>query len=603
MKRIKILKVYFILWLFVFFTISAYWSDFLLFFNAAVAFNAAVLALMAVGGLFLLNAGVSLVMLAGTFGALAYKRSGYEFYLRAIEKIMPANIANMFYSRKTQEKMMFTSEESRDVVMWLEDKFGSQRSYINFFISTPLLIGLFGTFSGLLKSIDEMGRIVISLSGEVVLKDVIESFSGPLAGMAVGFGSSLFAVGVAVILGIKGYILYRYQDIMIEGVEEWLKGRIVEVTDIGGADAQNDLPGRKESFLDLFLAEMGKLTKEIGKAAESNQALPVMSNALVSLTQQAIEQKESLGRVELILERGIAAQENGYSSLLGAFETIRNDLVANAQALDESRRQTLAKFDVIIDMGKANERSREEFRGESQAHWRALLEEMRSQALTLEQQRDGLERLHEEFVAIGENSGTNHTALIDLLGASREEGETQARTLLETLQLLHQENRAHRESLLGSISTLLGGLSELSGEQKELLVAARGSLSTLEQNSATLQELIARLHQEKSEQLTTLSTNLSTLLEEKIQTSNQVVEQGFAENGERIRRLDETLERTHQEDIEQAQALQALITEEGQKQIEQLTLLRTAQAKSKKDRSGGKQKGFLDSLGGLFRSK
>lgn len=300
MKRIKIIKVYFILWLFIGFTIWAYWAEFTAFFAAAASFNVAVLAIMAIGGLFLMNAAINLVLLGGTFGALAYKRSGYEFYLRAIDKIMPANIAHMFYSRKSQEKMLFTQEESREVISWLEDSFASQRGYVTFFINTPLLIGLFGTFTGLLKSIDEMGRIVISLTGDVVLNEVIESFAGPLSGMAIGFGSSLFAVGIAVILGIKGYILFKYQDIMIEGVEEWLKGRIIDVSVSG--EANSDLPDRKESFLDLFLGEMGKLTKEIGKVTEVNQTFALMSDSLVSLNTQAILQKEQTDALISVLK-------------------------------------------------------------------------------------------------------------------------------------------------------------------------------------------------------------------------------------------------------------------------------------------------------------
>jgi biopolymer transport protein ExbB/TolQ len=100
---------------------------------------------------------------------------------------MPPHIAAMFASRKNAKQLLFSSEEAKDVIEWLEDRFYNQKSYINFFISTALMIGLLGTFAGLLVSIDDMGTIILSLSGDIDLAKVISDFAGPRGGMAVGF--------------------------------------------------------------------------------------------------------------------------------------------------------------------------------------------------------------------------------------------------------------------------------------------------------------------------------------------------------------------------------------------------------------------------------
>ena len=323
-----------IVWLFLIFTVGSYWEEFMTFLSAALAFNIAVLAIMAIGVMFLVNAGIRLVLLGGTFGALAYKRSGYEFYLGVIDKIMPANIAHMFYSRKSQEKMLFTNDESREVIAWLEDSFASQRGYVNFFINTPLLIGLFGTFTGLLQSIDEMGKIVISLTGDINLNDVVESFAGPLSGMAIGFGSSLFAVGVAVILGIKGYVLFKYQDIMIEGIEEWLKERIVNVS-LDSEEGAEGLPEQRESFLDLFIGEMGKLTTEIGKVTAVNQTFASMSGSLASLNTQAAEQKEQLDKLILVTQETRDSSSNNNSTIIELLSSLSDHLKTQKELIGE----------------------------------------------------------------------------------------------------------------------------------------------------------------------------------------------------------------------------------------------------------------------------
>ena len=222
MKRIKIMKVYFIFWLFLYFIVYSNYDAFVIFFFATLTFNLAVLSMLVMGTIFIFNAAIKLVVLGGTFGALAYKQSNYEFYLKGIEKIMPPHIAHMFSSRKSAKQLLFTQDEAKDVVEWLDERFYNQRGYINFFVSTALMIGLLGTFTGLLKAIDDMGKIILTLGGDIDIAVVIQGFSGPLSGMAIGFGSSLFGVAVSVILGVKAYILARNQESFIEGVESWL---------------------------------------------------------------------------------------------------------------------------------------------------------------------------------------------------------------------------------------------------------------------------------------------------------------------------------------------------------------------------------------------
>ncbi|MBV5322002.1 MAG: hypothetical protein JZU62_09950 [Sulfuricurvum sp.] len=262
---------------------------------ATVIFSSAILGFLAVGTLYQFVSGFDIMMLGGTFGALAYKKTGYEFYIRNIESILPANIAYMLEARKNQQKMLFTQDESRDIIEWLEGKFSKQKSYINFFINTSMLIGLLGTFVGLVESIDKMGQIILSLNGDVDIKDIMQQFSGPLSGMAIGFGASLFGVVSAVILGLNGYILFRYQDTLISGIEEWLKDRIIDVAPQEGTStgisSSSDLTGHRKSFLDIFLEQMSDLTVEMGKISKSNERFDQIASTFTMIQTSVQEQK------------------------------------------------------------------------------------------------------------------------------------------------------------------------------------------------------------------------------------------------------------------------------------------------------------------------
>ena len=301
MKRLKIMKSYVVLWLFIYFLIYSSIDYILVFFMATLTFNLAVLTVLVIGIIMVVKAAINLVMLAGTFGTLAYKKDNLNFYLKDIDRIMPANIAYMFHSRAEKGMLLFTTEESRDVIDWIEEKFSHQNRYTNYFTGTVLMIGLLGTFSGLLIAIDDMGRIILSLSGNINLAKVISDFSGPLGGMAVGFGSSLFGVIAAIILGLKGYILNKNQEVFVEGVEDWLKGRII---DSGGSGTSilaaegSELPEHKASFMDVFIENLSDLTQEMSKLSQSNEQ--ITSLTLASVKQTRADHENSIGIFEEI---------------------------------------------------------------------------------------------------------------------------------------------------------------------------------------------------------------------------------------------------------------------------------------------------------------
>ncbi len=348
MKRIKVHKAYFITWLFILYVLYANSELLGTFFMATVVFSTAIVGFLAVGTLYQFVSGFDIMMLGGTFGALAYKRTGYEFYIRSINSILPANIAHMLETRKNQQEMLFTEEESRNIIEWLENKFNKQKSYINFFINTSMLIGLLGTFVGLVESIDKMGQIILSLNGDVDIKAIMQQFAAPLSGMAIGFGASLFGVVTAVILGLNGYILFRYQDTLISGIEEWLKDRIIDMAPVsgGGNDigSSSDLVGHRKTFMDVFLEQMSVLTQEMHGFSKANENFTRMSHSLSSIEAAMLEQKNFFKAILEIQEKNIDQTASFSSSVIEFQNSIGKTLEENKITLEGSnvRLETLS---------------------------------------------------------------------------------------------------------------------------------------------------------------------------------------------------------------------------------------------------------------------
>lgn len=264
--------------MFLFFLVYANFDTAYTFFMATITFNVAIVTVLGIGLIIILSAAFQLTMLTGTFAILRYKKGEQlEFYLRGIDKVFPQNVANMFQNRARKKVLFFTKQEIDDVFEWLEDKFSNTKTYITFFTGTVLMIGLFGTFTGLLKAIDEMGAIILGLSGDINLAEVIAGFAQPLGGMAIGFASSLFGVAAAIILSIMGYILNRNEAIFLEDVQDWMKGQIVEGHAFSQDESSSNSVGISNNMsggmMDLFVDNISALSEQMDKYNKSNEAM------------------------------------------------------------------------------------------------------------------------------------------------------------------------------------------------------------------------------------------------------------------------------------------------------------------------------------------
>jgi len=309
MRRIKILKIYFIFILFLLFLVFSNIKLITGFFMATLTFNVAILTIFSIGLLILYQAAIKLTMLSGTFGILAYKKGkSLEFYLHGITGVFPATIAHMFNKRAQKGVLYFTQDEAKNVSEWLNEQFFNQKGYTNFFVGTSLMLGLFGTFTGLLVAIDQMGAIILSFGGDDIdIGEVMTKFSGPLGGMSIGFASSLFGVASAVILNVMQYILTRNQAGFLQDVEDWMKGKIIDSqtsetleearAELGilASNMQTGSGGGQnmQGFLDVFIDTMGDFTEKLDKSYQSSENVYNMISEHFANTNR-INEKESV---------------------------------------------------------------------------------------------------------------------------------------------------------------------------------------------------------------------------------------------------------------------------------------------------------------------
>ncbi len=346
MKRIKIFKAYFVLWTFIYFIAYSNKETFIEYFTSTLTFNIVIFTILGIGTFMLLKASKDISMIAGTFGVLMYKKKNLSFYLKGLEKVLPSTIAYKIQNRVKKNRLLFTQQEAEDLLGWMDEKFSNQNKYNNFFIGTVLMIGLLGTFAGLLGAIGSMSSIVASLAGENIdIGKIMAGFSGPLSSMAVGFGSSLFGVIAAIIMSIKGYILNKSQASLIESIENWLSSKIVDsIDDKTALTPTNDLEDHQKSFIDIFIESIDTLSNKINHLTTSNEELKKeLLTSLLVMNKNQNEKFENVAVSNNTLIKGfnkLIDIEQNQSNILNS----TNNTIINQQNLIKEL-QTSSKID------------------------------------------------------------------------------------------------------------------------------------------------------------------------------------------------------------------------------------------------------------------
>ncbi|MBE0496059.1 MAG: hypothetical protein IBX45_06585 [Campylobacterales bacterium] len=334
MRRLKILKIYTVFWLFIFFILYSNYASVYTFFMSTVTFNIAVLSSLGIGLLVIFKSAIDLVMLTGTFAVMRYKTgSALTFYLRGLDRLFPENVAHMFSKRAAYDRIYFTHLEVTDVKEWLEGKFVNQKNYITFFVSMCLMIGLLGTFTGLLIALTEMGSIVLSLKGDVNIGEVMKRLNDPISGMSVGFGSSLFGVASAIILSVKGYILDKNQAVFIEDVQDWMNSLVVEsVVSSEGGTLSGGTP--ISGIMDIFVEKISEFSTNIEKSSKSNETiLTLLAQSIDGDSKMAKDQMSALENISNGLKELNINQYQGNTSLTDSLQDLSTAMVASNKNL------------------------------------------------------------------------------------------------------------------------------------------------------------------------------------------------------------------------------------------------------------------------------
>jgi hypothetical protein len=145
-------------------------------------------------------------------------------------------------------------------------------------MNTLILLGLLGTFWGLLQTVSGIGSVIGGLNVgdgdlELVFDKFKEGLQTPLVGMGVSFSASLFGLASSLILGFYDLVTGRVQTQFCEGLEDWISTPQEPVANETTAVAMSAPPLRyQDAYIQNLSDQLERLQKIFRQQEQSRES-------------------------------------------------------------------------------------------------------------------------------------------------------------------------------------------------------------------------------------------------------------------------------------------------------------------------------------------
>ncbi len=141
------------------------------------------------------------------------------------------NFQNLLDNLQNTGSLNVTDNDARMIKSKVGARMGRGRGKVTFLGGLLVMLGLLGTFLGLLATIDSVGLAMagmadISADSEGGMSGFISDLAAPLQGMGLAFSSSLFGLSGSLLVGTIQYFSSGAQDTFIENFSRWLDEQI-----------------------------------------------------------------------------------------------------------------------------------------------------------------------------------------------------------------------------------------------------------------------------------------------------------------------------------------------------------------------------------------
>jgi hypothetical protein len=216
-----------------------------------------------------------------------------------------APLAAMVKDRQ-HNRLALSATTLRSVLDGIQARLDEHREISRYLITLLILLGLFGTFWGLLGTINAVTAAITGLDvtgsdPARMFEDLKNSLQGPLAGMGTAFSASLFGLSGSLLLGYLDLQAGQAHNRFFGEVEDWLSGQTRLGS--GGAMIEGDqpVPAYIQALLEQTAESLDNLQRTISRTeadrlAASNN-FKVLADHMIALTDQLRAQQQVVQRL------------------------------------------------------------------------------------------------------------------------------------------------------------------------------------------------------------------------------------------------------------------------------------------------------------------
>lgn len=310
-------------------------------FEANPALNAMILVVLLLGIIYIFR---QVTMLQPEIAWLESFRRGQTGLSNSKTRLL-APMSTLLGERKG--RLTLSATGTRSLLDTIGSRLDEGRDIARYLIGLMILLGLLGTFYGLMLTVGSVGDVVGRLTmggGDAAsaFEDLKRGLSSPLAAMGTAFGSSLFGLAGSLVLGFLDLQAGQAQNRFYNELEEWLSTQ----TRLGSgatvmADGEQSVPAYIQALLEQTADSLENLQRTIARGEESrtsaNQNLMALTDKLSVLADQM--------RTEQSLMLRLAENQTEIRPVLAR---LADQIDKGGMGIDEASRAHIRNLDVYL---------------------------------------------------------------------------------------------------------------------------------------------------------------------------------------------------------------------------------------------------------------
>lgn len=274
-----------------------------------------------------------------------------------------------------QNRSFHVSLAQRNTMMaMVHESINREKSLVHYMTGVMILLGLIGTFIGLMEMVASVGGIVGGLAragsgSDEAIKNVIKDLEAPLTGMATGFSASLFGLLGSLVLGLVARFGQTATLVLKHDLEHWLS-RISQleaphnsVNALGSGSGNASVSALAASLVGSFRTIQGILIRSadvMRKLADRQDTqTDAVNRLIVSVDALSVRQEQALWQLRRVDAIGDSVEAMRAEAILGE-KSLANRLTSEFGRMSDLQEQIegrhASRFADIVEQHRVTER-------------------------------------------------------------------------------------------------------------------------------------------------------------------------------------------------------------------------------------------------------